>query len=1670
MSTINQSINQSKLSCLLAEFQQHSLTEREKGTYFEDLIQLYLQNEPFYSVYYKEVLTFKDWIEKYYPNLPSNDTGIDLVAVTHDGENHAIQCKNYSQDHRISKADIDSFFTASGKSYFQHRIIVATTDHWTEHAYDSLSHQNPPVTVIDRSALENSAIDWDNFAFQKELPLKPKKSLREHQKNALSAVRNGLKNADRGKLIMACGTGKTFTSLKIAEDIAGNGKKVLFLVPSLALLSQSLTEWTQESEYPLHCFAVCSDSDVGKKGKVKNEDDRVQQLNHELQYPATTNANSLIKAINAQSRDLAMTVIFSTYHSIDVIHQAQQQGLGEFDLIICDEAHRTTGASFDDKEESAFVRVHNNDYIKAQKRLYMTATPRIYTDEAKNTEGVTVYSMDDPEKFGEDLYVISFSKAVKEKLLVDYKVLVLAVEESHIHQHLEKLFEGNEIAVDDAAKIVGCWKALSKYGIMDELGDEEPMKRAVAFCQVIEKDYKGKTHKVSSKNIAEIFSNVVDAYQKQEIAALEEQNPDFKPDNSLLLKCEAEHVDGGMNASEKSAKIEWLKAEQEGNTCRILSNVRCLSEGVDVPALDAVLFLTPRSSQVDVVQSVGRVMRNAPGKKRGYVILPVVIPAGIEPDKALEKNENYKVVWQVLNALRAHDDRFDAMINKMEFDGAAKYKIEVVSVVSQVLAKQKQKPTKVKKASGKGEKTIGNRDNSSFNGETQLEMEFEIGEIERALTAKIVKKCGNRTHWEDWANDVAKIANTHIERINTILANPQNTQERSVFNAFLNELRDDLNNAITENEAVEMLAQHLITKPVFDALFANDNFTQHNPMSQAMQKVVDIFEQKNLATETKQLKEFYESIQFRVKNIQSPEGKQKIIKELYDSFFNKAFPKMAERLGIVYTPVEVVDFIIRSVEDVLNNEFNASLADKGVQIIDPFTGTGTFITRLLQSGIIPPEKLPQKYSEIHANEIVLLAYYIAAINIESVYHALLSENVANSNENSTAYQPFEGICLTDTFQMYEKEDLVDEILQVNSDRRKRQKALDIQVIIGNPPYSVGQTSANDNNANIAYPHLDEQIRSTYTEYSTSTNKNALYDSYIRAIRWASDRIGDNGVIGFITNAGFISSNTTDGLRKCLAEEFTHLYIFHMRGNSRTSGDRARKEGGNIFDIRTPTAISILVKNSNAKQRGQIYFHDIGDYLKKEQKLEIIEDFQSINGISAQNGWTQIIPDQFNDWLNQRDPNFDNYLSMGDKKDKSAIVIFENYSSGVKTNRDAWCYNYSYKKLVENMSAMIDVYNQQVRHFLTRKEDEDNLTIDDVIDLDPTKISWNRSLKNDFAKAKIHLFEKLSINNGLYRPYSKSNLYFNRVFNDMVYQIPQFFPTSKLENKVIAITVTGGKGFSTIMTDIIPDLHLIGDSQCFPLYLYEKEETQAVNSDDLFANQSEKSTACEGYQRHDAITDEALTHFKAAYPNEDFDKKDMFYYIYGLLHSEEYREKYADNLSKQLPRIPCVKSVVDFWAFSKAGRELAELHLNYETVPMYQNVLFKGGIKLLGDQITGGVGEDFYVEKMKFGKKIDEETGKKVDDKTTVIYNSQFTLTNIPEEAYDYVVNGKPALEWVMERQSVKTDKASGIVNDANDWAIETMNNPRYPMELFLRVVTVSLETMRIVRALPKLDI
>ncbi|OYY07629.1 MAG: hypothetical protein B7Y67_17685, partial [Polynucleobacter sp. 35-46-11] len=475
----------------------------------------------------------------------------------------------------------------------------------------------------------------------------------------------------------------------------------------------------------------------------------------------------------------------------------------------------------DEPDESAFVRVHNAAYIRSAKRLYMTATPRIYGDNAKASaerESIALCSMDDETLFGKEFYVITFSEAVRRGLLVDYKVIVLSVDAKHISHRLQSLLkdDDNQLKVDDAGKIVGCWKALAKQGLVEDLnGDTDAMKRAVAFCQVIEIPTKARVHKVSSKNIANMFQKVVEAYQEKE-----------EIDPTTRLICEANHVDGGMNASLKEEKIDWLKAETPDQTCRILSNVRCLSEGVDVPALDAVLFLTPRNSQIDVVQSVGRVMRNAPGKKRGYVILPVVIPDGLEAHEALNDNKTFSVVWQVLQALRSHDDRFDAMVNKLDLIGKDPSKMEVVAITDKVPTRQAKALNVKKPIAGKGSFGIGSLPHRHDPAEAQATMQFEIGEIERAIYAKLVQKVGNRHHWEDWANDIAKIAQTHITRITTILENPNNIAEREAFSSFATELRGDLNDSLGDGEIIEMLAQHVITKPVFDALFEGYNFAE----------------------------------------------------------------------------------------------------------------------------------------------------------------------------------------------------------------------------------------------------------------------------------------------------------------------------------------------------------------------------------------------------------------------------------------------------------------------------------------------------------------------------------------------------------------------------------------------------------------------------------------------------------------------------------------------------------------------------------------------------------------------------------------------------------------------------------------------------------------------------
>ena len=956
---------------ILKKYRDTSLSEAEKGTKFEELVRAYLLMLPKFRGMLKKV-----WLWSEFPCRTDfgtgHDVGIDLVALTVSGEYWAIQCKCYAADAYISKESVDTFISTSGKRFsdgelvpqrFSRRLWISTTDNWSEHAETSLENQVPPVMKIGLADLVQSPVDWAAVESKahggKETAPATPRTPYEHQQEAIAAAHAHFAANDRGKLIMACGTGKTYTSLKIAEAEVKPSGLVLFLVPSIALLGQTLNEWTANAATPIRPMCVCSDAEVSRKQKASDDGGFTVT---DLAFPASTNVETIVRQF--KELDLmaktngGFRVVFSTYQSLPQVIKAQKALNAEkayqadFDLVICDEAHRTTGAKAKDAEESAFILVHENSNLIAKKRMYMTATPRVYNDRIKDdaaSEDVYLCSMDNEAIYGKEFYRIGFGKAVEKGLLSDYKVLILTVPD--IPQELKAAVKASngEIKTDDAAKLVGCVNALSKQLVKDSQSvrevDPSLMHKAVAFCANIN----------ASRQIVNSFNALRGEYYKS-------LTPEERAERVAI---EADHVDGSMGAGKRQQKLAWLDGvSSETNTCHILSNVRCLSEGVDVPSLDAILFLSARNSQVDVVQSVGRVMRKAPGKKFGYVIIPVVVPPDMSPEEALDNSDVYNVVWTVLNALRAHDDHFDAEINKIDLNRNGSGKI-IVDVI------------------GKGGKG-GEVEGISKGEPKRVQDEFDL---RAAIYAKMVKKVGTRRYWSLWAEEVAKIASRHSGRMRDIISTPG--EKREEFLKFLEALKENLNPAVSEEEAADMLVQHALTKPVFDAIFEGYDFAASNVVSKAMQHMIDVLHEEIPDHERKAMDEFYKSVAERAEGIDNAEGKQRVIYELYDKFFRAAFPKMSEQLGIVYTPVECVDFIINSVEDVLKQEFGQSLTDKDVHVIDPFTGTGTFMTRLLQSGHIKPKDLKRKYmEEMHANEIVLLAYYIASVNIESVYHDL----------------------------------------------------------------------------------------------------------------------------------------------------------------------------------------------------------------------------------------------------------------------------------------------------------------------------------------------------------------------------------------------------------------------------------------------------------------------------------------------------------------------------------------------------------------------------------------------------------------------------------------------------------------------------------------------------------
>ncbi|MCL2604800.1 MAG: DEAD/DEAH box helicase family protein [Defluviitaleaceae bacterium] len=1594
-----------------------SFSKRDKGTRFERLMRAFLLTDPKYAHQLKHCWLWEDFFAR--GELGGTDTGIDIVAQTRNGEFWAVQCKLRDESHYTTKPEVDTFLSTSSRLFtnqegnktgFSLRVWISTNINWNGNADNAVLNQAIPVIRIHTGDLLKSPVDWEKLenGVHGEQARTKRHTLLPHQSEAVNKATEYFKTTDRGKLIMACGTGKTFTALKIMEREADNF--ALVLVPSIALVGQVLGEWTTHCHKPINAVCVCSDPKITQTRNKNNHDIDGSSV-VDLAAPATTDPERIIKLYNGFNHENP-TIIFSTYHSIEAIKDAQVLGLPPFGLIVCDEAHRTTGVTLSGEDESAFVRVHDNDYIKAKKRLYMTATPKFYDNNSKDEvkkHSAVLCSMDDESIYGNEIYKINFGDAVQKELLADYKVLVLTVKDEDIPVSLlesianinAKTPKGKKpiLEADDGGKIVGCINALSKQvwgegseNITDI--DPKPMKRAVAFCRNI----------LASNALVNLFNEKTIGY----INALPAEQ------RNKIVGVEAQHIDGSMNAPMREAKINWLKNESDSTVvqletpCKILSNVRCLSEGVDVPALDAIIFFSSRTSKIDIVQSVGRVMRKSDGKKYGYIIIPVVVPSYETPDDVLDNHSRYGVIWDVLNGLRTHDERFESKINKIELNKNCEESLLICGLFNN-------------KTSSENSSTIDIPNPASMYVQMSLE---NFRQLQSIIYARIVKKVGSKPYWEEWAKSVADIAERQIAHITEAV---QAEGMKETFSEFLIEMRSSIDSGITPERAIEMLAQHMITAPVFDALFENYAFAKNNAISIAMDLLLDELRQKsNLAEDTKELQAFYDTVRMKAKGIDNAKGRQKVIVELYNNFFKTAFKKMTEMLGIVYTPVEVVDFIVRSADDVLRAEFGRGLTDEGVNIFDPFTGTGTFITRLFESGLIKKEDLPRKYaSEIFANEIVLLAYYIASVNIENTYHDAVGID---------EYQPFGGIALTDTFQAWEESGIAFSHFDQNCERLKRQNESPITVIFGNPPYSVGQKSANDDAKNKEYPTLDVSISESYAKLSTAVNKNALYDSYIRAFRYATDRLrGGDGIVCFVSNGSWLDGNSTAGFRKSLEREFAKIYVFNLRGNQRTSGELSRREGGKIFGSgsRTPVSVTLLVKRQGYEEKAEILYSDIGDYLKREEKLDILAKRGTFANVDME--LVRLEPNEHGDWITGRDEAFGQFIPLASEKkfDVGAQSFFVVESNGMQTNRDAWVYNFSLNIIKNKIKKMIEFYNSQIG-----KVEPDN---------DDKKISWSSSLLSNYERGQTVNYEEKNIKTALYRPFNFQALYYGEFMIHRRGQFNEFFPTKDSKNLIIMTCGIGAsKDWSVIISDKIVDVQAMANGKCFPLYYYEPTQPKSKNAIIQTQMTLDETDVEPEYIRKDGISDFIFNQARTRY-GRNLTKEDIFYYIYGFLHHPAYRTTFADDLKKSLPRIPLVETAEDFWVFSKVGRELAHLHLNYENEPPPPEVTVKGDRSRL------------HVEKMRFLSK---------ERRDIILYNPHITIENIPPKAYEYIVNGKSAIDWLIERYQIKTDKASGITNNPNHYAEEN-NKPSYILDLLLSVIAVSVKTQGIIKNLPK---
>ncbi|AEE70332.1 helicase C-terminal domain protein [Helicobacter pylori 83] len=1364
------------------------------------------------------------------------------------------------------------------------------------------------------------------------------------------------------------------------------------------MLSQTFREYAQEKSDPFYASIVCSDDKVGKVRKNKNDDDTDDINFSELPNKPSTRLEDILSVCEKAQKENKRFIIFSTYQSALRIKEAQEVGLGEIDLIICDEAHRTVGAMYSSNErddKNAFTLYHSDGNIKAKKRLYMTATPKVYSESskarAKESDNV-IYSMDDESIFGEEIYTLNFTRAIALDLLTDYKVMILAVRKENlsgvinsVNQKISRLeAEGTKldkklINNEFVCKIIGTHKGLAKQDLialddenkkdhdLQNKNDTTPSQRAISFCKSIN----------TSKRIKESFETIMECY-----------NEELKKKSFKNLTISIDHIDGTMNCKVRLDKLEELN-KFEPNTCKVLSNARCLSEGVDVPALDSIVFFDGKSAMVDIIQAVGRVMRKAKHKKRGYIILPIALEESeIKNLDEAVNNTNFKNIWKVIKALRSHDP---SLVDEATF----REKIKIFGSDDHNNDETNQDDEELKK-----DKTDKTEQDPKQTQKTLFDA-ILLQDLANAVYNVMLTKLGDRNYWENFTKKTGNIARTLNSRLKDIFEkNPE------IFHGFLDSLKGNIHSNIKEDEALDMITSHIITKPIFDAIFG-DNIK--NPISKALDKMVEKLSTLGLQGETKDLKNLYESVKTEAMHAKSQKSQQELIKNLYNTFFKVAFKKQSEKLGIVYTPIEVVDFILRATNGILKKHFNTDFNDKNITIFDPFTGTGSFIARLLskENGLISDEALKEKFlNHCFAFDIVLLAYYIALINITQA-----AQNRDGSLKN------FKNIALTDSLDFYEEKndkgvfDLFKD-LKENKEIKDTLADKNIRVIIGNPPYSAGAKSQNNNNQNLSHPKLEKKVYEKYGKNSTAKVGVTTRDTLIQSICMASELLKDRGVLGFVVNGSFIDSKSADGFRKCVAKEFAHLYVLNLRGNARTSGETSKKEGGGIFGSgsRATIAIIFFVKDTSVKNSA-IHYYEVEDYLKREAKLNRLANFTDLDALPFET----IIPNNKGDWINQRDDAFEKLIPLKRDKQRQNPSVFDINSGGVISGRDPWVYHFSSDALMHSVQKCIDTYNADLERFNAhfreafkqrtkgvKSADLYRHLNDKEITTDKTKIAWTRALKQEFIKNKnLQESHEKRIRLAMYRPFNKQWLYFDKNLNEEQFQLPKIFPNKDAQNVVINTTI---RNFSALVSDAIPDGHFIGDANAYPLYYY-----------DGLGN------------RHYAISGYALNLFRKHYGDNLIAEEEIFYYIYAILHHKGYLEKYKNSLTKEAPRIALSE---DFKELSALGKELAKLHLNYESGEMHTSVEYK---TLMNAEEKG-----YY----------DVETMTKKGDR--IHYNNHIAITKIPKKVFDYVVNGKSTIDWVIEHYKKTTDKESLIENNPNDY-----KGGKYVFELLCRVIKLS---------------